>query len=390
MKTVNVAVIGCGFAGNFHSNAWTKVNFINVNLRATVDSQLERAEALKEKWDYDYATADYEEVLKDPEVDVIDITLPPFLHLPFAYRAMAAGKHVICDKPLTGYFGEEGDQTPVGDKVPKAKMYESILKELQEAKDKIGSSDKLFMYAENYIYSPAIVKAAEILRKKKSRVIYMNAECSVHGSTSPLSKDWNMVGGGSIMRLGSHPIAGVLYLKQVEAEVRGYEIKPVSVVADTGRIVANFPEEEKKHILSKFNDVEDFGHVTITFSDGTKAVVLSSEHYMGGIQNHINVITNDGVLECLMTPPNNMKSFFMDDENLEDVYISENLQCKTGWNSVFVAEETLRGYTAELQAFAEDIVEDRIPESGIDIAIETTKIMYAAYLSADEGRRVDL
>lgn len=390
MKSIGVAVIGCGFAGNFHSNAWVKVNYVDIKLKAAVDSQIEKAEALKDKWGYEYAEADYDKVLADPEIDIIDITLPPFLHLPFAYKAMEAGKHVICDKPLTGYFGEEGDAKPIGDKVPKAKMYESILKDLNEAKEKIGNSDKLFMYAENYIYSPAIVKAAEILRKKKSRVIYMNAECSVHGSTSPLSKDWSLVGGGSIMRLGSHPIAGVLYLKQVESEVRGYEIKPVSVVADTGRIVEGFPEEDKKHILSKFEDVEDFGHVTLTFSDGTKAVILSSEHYMGGIQNHINLITNDGVLECLMTPPNNMRSFFMDDEGLDDVYISENLKCKTGWNSVFVAEETLRGYTAELQAFAEDVAYNRTPESGIDIALETTKIMYAAYLSAEEGRRVDL
>lgn len=390
MKTLGVAVIGCGFAGNFHSNAWVKVNYIDIRLKAAVDNQLDKAESLKEKWGYEYATADYEQVLADPEIDIIDITLPPLLHLPFAYKAMEAGKHVICDKPLTGYFGQEGDEKPVGDRVPKSRMYASILKDLEEAKERIGSSDKLFMYAENYIYSPAIVKAAEILRKKKSRVIYMNAECSVHGSPSPLSKDWNLVGGGSIMRLGSHPIAGVLYLKQIESEVRGYEIRPVSVVADTGRIVAGFPEEDKKYILSKFNDVEDFGHVTITFSDGTKAVVLSTEHYMGGIQNHINIITNDGVLECRMTPPDNMKSFFMDDEGLEDVYISENLRCKTGWNSVFVAEETLRGYTAELQAFAEDVVGERVPESGIDIAIETTKIMYAAYLSAEEGRRIAL
>lgn len=390
MKKLGIAIIGCGFAGNFHSNAWTKVNYIQINLRAAVDSQIEKAESIKTKWGYDYATADYDQVLADPEIDIIDIALPPFLHLPFAYKALEAGKHVICDKPLTGYFGKEGDALPVGDKVPKSKMYASILQDLEEAKEKIGNSDKLFMYAENYIYSPAIVKAAEILRKKKSRVIYMNAECSVHGSTSPLSKDWNLVGGGSIMRLGSHPIAGVLYLKQVEAEVRGYSIKPVSVVADTGRIVAGFPEDAKKHILSKFNDVEDFGHVTITFSDGTKAVILSTEHYMGGIQNHINIITNDGVLNCNMTPPDNMKSFFMDADGLNDVYISENLQCKTGWNNVFVAEETLRGYTAELQAFAEDALEGRKPESGIDIAIETTKIMYAAYVSADEGRRVYL
>lgn len=390
MKKLGIAVIGCGFAGNFHSNAWKKVNDIQIVFKAAVDNQLDKAEALKEKWGYEYATADYDAVLADAEVDIIDITLPPFLHLPFAYKAMEAGKHVICDKPLTGYFGEEGDELPVGDKVPKSKMYQKILEELEEAQQKLGNKDKLFMYAENYIYSPAILKAAEILRKKKSRVIYMNAECSVHGSTSPLSKDWNLVGGGSIMRLGSHSIGGVLYLKQVESEVRGYEIKPVSVVADCGKIVQGFPEDSKKYILSKFNDVEDFGNIVITFSDGTKAVVLCTEHYMGGIQNHINLITNDGVLECLMTPPNNMRSYFMDEENLDDVYISENLRCKTGWNNVFVAEETLRGYTGELQAFAENAVNNEQPESGINIAIETTKIMYAAYVSAEEGRRVDL
>lgn len=390
MAVLGVAIIGCGFAGNFHSNAWVKVNGVDIRLKAAVDNDLSRANALKEKWNYEYASADYDKVLADPEVDIIDIALPPLLHLPFAYKALEAGKHVICDKPLTGYFGTEEDEKPVGDKVPKRKMYESILKDLEECREKVAKSNTLFMYAENYIYSPAIVKAAEILRKKKSYVIYMNAECSVHGSTSPLSKDWNLVGGGSIMRLGSHPIAGVLYLKQVESEVRGYEIRPVSVMADTGRIVKGFPEEAKKHILSKFNDVEDFGHITITFSDGSKAVILSTEHYMGGIQNHINIITNDGVLNCNMTPPDNMKSFFMDEDGLEDVYISENLRCKTGWNSVFVAEETLRGYIGELQAFAEDVAYGRKPESGIDIALETTKIMYAAYVSDEEGRRVNL
>lgn len=390
MKSLGVAIIGCGFAGNFHCNAWRKVIGIDVKLIAAVDTQIDKAQNLKEKWNIDYYTADYDAVLADASVDIIDITLPPFLHLPFAYKAMAAGKHVVCDKPLTGYFGEEGDELPIGINVPKSKMYASILKDLEEAREKIGGSDKLFMYAENYIYSPAILKAAEILRKKKSRIIYLNAECSVHGSPSPLSKDWNLVGGGSIMRLGSHPIGGVLYLKQVESEVRGYDIRPVSVIADCGHIVAGFPEDSKKYILSKFNDVEDFGSIVITFSDGTKAVILSTEHYMGGIQNYINLITNDGVLECKMTPPDNMRSFFMDDDNLDDVYISENLRCKTGWNSVFVAEETLRGYTGELQAFAENAINNEKPESGIDIAIETTKIMYAAYLSAEEGRRVDL
>ena len=60
MKSLGIAIIGCGFAGNFHSNAWVKVNYIDIKLKAAVDNNLERAQALKEKWNYEYATADYD------------------------------------------------------------------------------------------------------------------------------------------------------------------------------------------------------------------------------------------------------------------------------------------------------------------------------------------
>ena len=49
MKSIGVAVIGCGFAGNFHSNAWVKVNYLDIKLKAAVDSQIERAESLKKE-----------------------------------------------------------------------------------------------------------------------------------------------------------------------------------------------------------------------------------------------------------------------------------------------------------------------------------------------------
>lgn len=390
MKTVNVAVIGCGFAGNFHSNAWRKVKNVNVVLKAAVDNDKKRAIDLAEKWDYEKAVFDFEEVLKDDSIDVVDIALPPVLHLPFAYKAMEAGKHVICDKPLTGYFGKEEDQEPIGKTVPKSKMYEYILKELKEAKAKIGSSDKLFMYAENYLYAPSILKAAELLKEKKSRIVYMQAECSIHGSTSVLSGDWKSVGGGTLMRLGTHSIAGVLYLKRVEAMANGIEVHPVSVVADTGQIVTNFTDEERKYLPCDPHDVEDFLNLTITFSDGTKAIVVSNDNVMGGIKNYINLYLNDGVLECKMTSCDDMKSFYVDDSKLENVYISEKLNCKTGWNNVFISEEVMRGYVGEFQNFAECIANNQKPDSDLDLAIETTKIMYAAYVSAEEGRRVSL
>lgn len=390
MKSITVAIIGAGFAGNFHCNAYRKVFSVPIRLKTVCDSNMERAEALKEKWGFEEATPDYESILKDPEIDLIDITLPPVLHVDFAAKAMKAGKHVICEKPLSGYFGLPGDPEPIGDRVSKRKMFEVMMADLEKVKSAVEQSEQSFFYAENYIYSPAIVKAAEILRAKKSRVLYSVGDCSIHGSTSVLSSHWAKVGGGTLMRLGSHPIAGVLYLKQVEAEAHGEKILPVSVSAEVGRISAKLREEERKYIMANPVDVEDFSTVTITFSDGSKSVILCNDNTMGGIHNSIKLYCNDGVMDCNMTMADNMSTYFMDQDGLENVYISENMKAKTGWNKVLVAEETLRGYAEELDAFVHCIADGRKPESDFRLAYDTMKVIYAAYVSAEEGKRIQL
>ena len=383
-------MIGAGFAGNFHCNAYTKVNTVSIRFRTVVDTNIERAENLREKWGFENATADYESVLEDPSVDLIDITLPPVLHVDFAVKALLAGKHVICEKPLTGYFGTEEDEKPIGFRVKKSKMYTEMLREIEKLEQAAKQGKGRFMYAENYVYSPAIVKAAEILRAKKSRILYSVGDCSIHGSTSVLSGEWKNVGGGTLMRLGSHPIGGVLYLKQVEAEAHGEVIRPVAVTASTAQICTGLTAEERKHLMAQPVDVEDFATLTLEFSDGSRSVILCNDNTMGGIHNVIRLYGNDAVLECNMTPADNMSTYFADGEGLSDVYISENLHKKDGWNKVLVAEETLRGYTAELSAFAESAAFDREPESGLTLACDTLRIMYAAYVSAEEGRRVEL
>lgn len=192
------------------------------------------------------------------------------------------------------------------------------------------------------------------------------------------------------MRIGSHPIAGVLWLKQVEAEARNEEISVVSILADTGNMTTSLTEYDKRHLTSNPLDVEDFANVTITFSDRTKAVIMACDHVFGGTKNYIEVYANDGVLMCNITPTNNFETYFMDEEGLEDVYFSEMLEEKIGWNQLFVAEEILRGYTYELQDFMEAVAFDREPLSGFDLACETIKIIYASYLSASKGRIVQI
>jgi predicted dehydrogenase len=388
MKAITIALIGAGFAAHLHGRGYKNVHGVHLRLKTVVDVDLEKAQEIAKTYGFEQVSTNFNDVLVDKEIDVIDIVTPPYLHLKFALEALQAGKHVICEKPLTGYFGQVDDEKPIGIKVSKAKMYETVLQDMEDAKKWMETHDQLFMYAENYVYSPNILKAAEIIRSKKSKLLFMKGEESIKGSTSPVAGMWEKTGGGSLIRLGCHPLSGILWLKRVEAEARNEKISVVSVVADTGNIARTLTEYEKRYLTSNPIDVEDFATVTITFSDGTKALVISSDHVLGGVKNYVEIYANDGVMICNITPTDNMKTYFLDQEGLENIYISEMLTEKTGWNHVFIAEDILRGYTYELQDFVECVAYGRKPLSDFDLAYETTKIIYAAYLSASEGRTV--
>lgn len=66
------------------------------------------------------------------------------------------------------------------------------------------------------------------------------------------------------------------------------------------------------------------------------------------------------------------------------------LLTKTGWNNPFVVDETIRGFLGELQDFVECILTGREPISNFKLACDTMKVVYAAYQSAEEGRRIEL
>lgn len=80
----------------------------------------------------------------------------------------------------------------------------------------------------------------------------------------------------------------------------------------------------------------------------------------------------------------------MDEEGLDDVYISEMLPQKTGWNEAFVSDEVIRGYTGELKSFLESVAYNTKPDSDFDLAYTVMKVIYAAYRSAEEGKKIIL
>ncbi len=100
-KPLHVAIIGCGWAGTRHAQAFAECG---AEVRWAVDVNLARAEALNASLGGGpremHVTIDYREALADPKVDAVDVCLPHNLHALVSVAAAKAGKHILCEKPI--------------------------------------------------------------------------------------------------------------------------------------------------------------------------------------------------------------------------------------------------------------------------------------------------
>jgi predicted dehydrogenase len=104
-KTLNVGLIGCGFMGRTHSNAYRKVtNFFDLDrqpvLKAICDFNGDKAAAFAKQWGYESVETDWKKLIARKDIDLIDICLPNNLHMEVAVAAAKAGKMIICEKPI--------------------------------------------------------------------------------------------------------------------------------------------------------------------------------------------------------------------------------------------------------------------------------------------------
>ena len=386
---VVIGMVGAGRACELHAFGYHRSN-IPVRLKTVMARRKVQLDAALEKYGFEQPTTSFQDLLDDDEIDVIDICTPPYVHKKEIMQALDAGKHVICEKPLTGYFGRPGDPEPVGEKVSKKFMYECLLEDLDEIRQKVKASGKRFMYAENFVYAPAVIKAGEIIRAKKSRILYMKGEESLKGSSSPVAGAWDKTGGGIFMRNGVHPLGAILYLKEQESISQGHNVTVKSVIGDMGYATKRLSEYEHRHIAARPQDVEDAGTAVITFTDGSKATIIATDNLLGGSKNYVEVYANDTAINCRLTMNDAMETYMVDDEGMEGVYLSEMLPIVTGWNKPFVADEMLRGYCNEIVDFMGSVTEDREPEGCFDLAAQVMKVTYAAYYSDEIGQRVNL
>jgi predicted dehydrogenase len=104
MKTIKTAIFGTGFMGRVHLEGVRRVE--SVEAVAIVGRNQEAAKRLASGFAVPKITADYREVLRDPTIDAVHICTPNAQHFSMAKDALEAGKHVLCEKPLTTTVAE--------------------------------------------------------------------------------------------------------------------------------------------------------------------------------------------------------------------------------------------------------------------------------------------
>jgi predicted dehydrogenase len=113
-KPLNVGLIGYGFMGRAHSNAYAKVNhFFDLEfrpvLKAACGRSADKAKAFADKWGYESVETDWRRLVERKDIDLIDICTPNNTHAEIALAAAAARKMILCEKPLA-MNGQEGLQ----------------------------------------------------------------------------------------------------------------------------------------------------------------------------------------------------------------------------------------------------------------------------------------
>lgn len=380
-KTLNVGIIGSGFAAKFHFEALRRVYSTNINILGAF---------ARNKYNLDTFTAecginsfDSLEHLID-RADVIHLCTPPSTHETMALQCLINNKHVIIEKPFTGYFGDGSDSFD-GTSFPRETGLKEAVASIQRMLNAEKESKGSILYAENWIYAPAIQKEREIIEKTKAQILWIQGQQSHSGSHSLDYGKWHLSGGGSLMGKGSHPLSAAIYLKHVEGNVRnGAPIHPKTISCRTHSITKLPQFDLQENLRDSYTDIEDYAHTHIVFEDGSIADITASELLQGGVKNYIEVHANNHRTICNIAPNNSMMSYNPTDENFKDIYVVEKTGTKQGWSHISPDEAWFNGYQHEMDAFYRAISNNLTIASNSTLAADVIATIYAGYLSAEQ------
>jgi predicted dehydrogenase len=271
-------------------------------------------------------------------------------------------------------------------------MLAGALRHCDQVLEAVAAAGVTLCYAEDFVYAPPVAKLRRLVEASGGGILELRAEESHSGSHAAYAGRWRTSGGGSLLRMGSHPIGAVLHLKHHEGlQRRGRPIRARSVLADVGQLT-RLPDlaDRPRFMRTQWEDVEDWAVAVLTFEDGTKATVHSNDITLGGVRNIVTAYLTNGVIQANITPNTSVVCYAPDGRVWGDEYLTEKVETRAGWQFASPEEDWMRGYPQELEDFVDAIRERRAPLSGGDLAREVVEVIYAGYLSAASGRRVEL
>lgn len=379
---VRVGILGTGFIAAYHFDCMKRVHGVDVEVIGVFDIVKEKAEKFAEERGI-YAFDDQDKLFS--QVDAVDICTPPFTHAENIINISNARKNIFCEKPLIGYApSKEDEENFKGNSAPKLEMLHQVLEKMKAIKKSVIENEIKFVYFENFVYTPQVQKEAEIIRKTKAQILRMIGEESHKGNHAAYSSWWKYACGGSLISTGSHPLGAVLFLKRVEG-IANYQ-KPISPMAVSSRVheltkIDNFRDDG--FIRANYHDVEDYAWSHVVFEDGTVGDIVAGATTLGGINDYVDVFTNNHRTRCNINPVGLIQTYNPKANQYKDIYINYGISTQEGWLYAAPDENWMFGYQAEMQDAIECIAFDREPISNLELGIDTINVIYSSYLSAE-------
>lgn len=341
---LRVGILGAGGIANVHSRGWTSFPK-TATIAAFSDVDTGRAQMMSDRYT-DGAAKVYDSidaVVGDPEIDVIDICLPHFLHAEAVIKAARAGKAILCEKPLC-----------------------TTLEDGITIRDTVNETGVIFMGAHNNLFTPALLEARRLIeggiigRPFMYRSIetfqsrqfnpWASGSTAAGGGQRGWRADLKQAGGGELLDTGYH---GTYRLLSMAAGDR-----PVEVTGFLSRFMLS-------HLPT-----EDTGHVIVRFESGAVGQIITSWAFDVVESRQFEVEGENGALAGSQT------------------FLKHQLyRWPTAAEMTFPVPQT---FTLEIEHFIE-VVRNGAPNAApIDDTIRTLQVIKAAYLSAQLGATVSL
>ncbi|WP_333818244.1 Gfo/Idh/MocA family protein [Tabrizicola sp.] len=238
---LRIGLIGTGFMGKAHVFGFTSAPRVfelpyDLELHTVADITPEAAERARQTLGFAKATSDWRTIMADPEIDLVSITAPNALHKEMSLAAIAAGKHVYCEKPLAPLAADALEMT--------------LAAEARGVKTQVGF---------NYLCNPMLATAREMIEAGELGEIRgyrgLHAEDYMADAQGPFTFRHDPAGGGALADIGSHALATAEFLCGPIARVMG----------DCVTMIGSRPDGKGG---SREVQVDDVGRAFLRFASG--------------------------------------------------------------------------------------------------------------------------